>query len=90
MPEPYWRCGTPMASNMVPAVTDLCDYCGHTRDRHSFKPVALGFPCAHPRCNCSRANGYRRCVGPRILETYTTNGVTVNIAQPAPPSRPIL
>ena len=86
---PYWRRGEPVTTAMVPTNMDLCDGCGHARDRHRLSPLLLGIPCIHPKCGCQRSNGYRRVVGPVIIETITGNGKTWPINQPAPPGQPI-
>ena len=77
-PEPYWRAGMPVRFDMGLDDTDLCDSCGVARWMHvppNFCPGG-GF-----------ASGYRRAVGPNIVDQYTTGGVAKAVRQPAPPMR---
>jgi hypothetical protein len=85
MSDRYWKAGLPVTSAMAPQPSDLCDFCGHCRDRHRLVSTRLGIPCTVPRCTCQRANGYRRAVGPNIVEQHTSDGVATILHQPAPP-----
>ena len=75
---PYWKAGMPVTALMGIEVGDLCDACGICRDRHippNFCPQG-GF-----------ASGYRRAIGPPIVDQITHDGVATILHQPAPPGQ---